>query len=333
MNMDTVLSGIRPTGFLHLGNYFGALRNFIKMQEENDCYFFVADYHSLTTHPEAKELNYHIKNVIIDYIASGLDPEKATLYVQSDVPEVCELSLLMSMNVYVGELQRVSSFKEKVRRQPNNVNAGLLTYPILMASDILLHRADKVPVGKDQEQHLEMTRDFAQRFNHIYGVEYFKLPVAYNFGEELVKIPGLDGSTKMSKSDTGMSCIYLSDSPELIKKKVMKAVSDSGPTEPNQPKSQSVENLFQLMRAVSAPETLAFFEEQYNSCQIRYGDMKKQLAVDITNCVAPIYDRIMELRSDDDYIRKVVKRGAEKARESAQKTIRDVREIIGIRAI
>lgn len=331
--MDTVLSGIRPTGFLHLGNYFGALRNFIKMQEENDCYFFVADYHSLTTHPEAKELNYHIKNVIIDYIASGLDPEKATLYVQSDVPEVCELSLLMSMNVYVGELQRVSSFKEKVRRQPNNVNAGLLTYPILMASDILLHRADKVPVGKDQEQHLEMTRDFAQRFNHIYGVEYFKLPVAYNFGEELVKIPGLDGSTKMSKSDTGMSCIYLSDSPELIKKKVMKAVSDSGPTEPNQPKSQSVENLFQLMRAVSAPETLAFFEDQYNNCQIRYGDMKKQLAVDITNCVAPIYERIMELRSDDEYIRKVVKRGAEKARESARKTIRDVREIIGIRAI
>lgn len=331
--MDTVLSGIRPTGFLHLGNYFGALRNFIKMQEENDCYFFVADYHSLTTHPEAKELNYHIKNVIIDYIASGLDPEKATLYVQSDVPEVCELSLLMSMNVYVGELQRVSSFKEKVRRQPNNVNAGLLTYPILMASDILLHRADKVPVGKDQEQHLEMTRDFAQRFNHIYGVEYFKLPVAYNFGAELVKIPGLDGSTKMSKSDTGMSCIYLSDSPELIKKKVMKAVSDSGPTEPNQPKSQSVENLFQLMRAVSAPETLTFFEEQYNTCQIRYGDMKKQLAVDITNCVAPIYERIMELRSDDEYIRKVVKRGAEKARESAQKTIRDVREIIGIRAI
>lgn len=331
--MDTVLSGIRPTGFLHLGNYFGALRNFIKMQEENDCYFFVADYHSLTTHPEAKELNYHVKNVIIDYIASGLDPEKATLYVQSDVPEVCELSLLMSMNVYVGELQRVSSFKEKVRRQPNNVNAGLLTYPILMASDILLHRADKVPVGKDQEQHLEMTRDFAQRFNHIYGVEYFKLPVAYNFGEELVKIPGLDGSTKMSKSDTGMSCIYLSDSPELIKKKVMKAVSDSGPTEPNQPKSQSVENLFQLMRAVSAPETLAFFEDQYNNCQIRYGDMKKQLAVDITNCVAPIYERIMELRSDDEYIRKVVKRGAEKARESARKTIRDVREIIGIRAI
>lgn len=331
--MDTVLSGIRPTGFLHLGNYFGALRNFIKMQEENNCYFFVADYHSLTTHPEAKELNYHIKNVIIDYIASGLDPEKATLYVQSDVPEVCELNLLLSMNVYVGELQRVSSFKEKVRRQPNNVNAGLLTYPILMASDILLHRADKVPVGKDQEQHLEMTRDFAQRFNHIYGVEYFKLPIAYNFGEDLVKIPGLDGSTKMSKSDTGMSCIYLSDSPELIKKKVMKAVSDSGPTEPNQPKSQAVENLFQLMRAVSAPETLAFFEEQYNACQIRYGDMKKQLVVDITACVAPIYERILELRSNEDYIRKVVKEGAERARENAQKTVRDVREIIGIRAI
>ena len=149
--MDKVLSGIRPTGFLHLGNYFGALRNFIKMQEENDCYFFIADYHSLTTHPKPADLRTNVKNVLIDYLAAGLDPEKATLYIQSDLPEVCELSLLLSMNVYVGELQRVSSFKEKVRRQPNNVNAGLLSYPILMAADILVHRADKVPVGKDQE--------------------------------------------------------------------------------------------------------------------------------------------------------------------------------------
>ncbi len=329
---DIVLSGIRPTGFLHLGNYFGALRNFIKMQEENNCYFFIADYHSLTTHPKASELNTHVKNVLIDYIAAGLDPEKATIYVQSDVPEVCELNLLLSMNVYVGELQRVSSFKEKVRRQPDNVNAGLLTYPILMASDILLHRADKVPVGKDQEQHLEMTRDFAQRFNHFYGVEYFKLPVAYNFGSELVKIPGLDGSTKMSKSDNENSCVYLSDPAEVIRKKVMKAVSDSGPTEPNQPKAQPIENLFLLMKAVSAPDTLTFFEEQYNQCTIRYGDMKKQLAQDIIDFTAPIYDRIQELRSNHDYLRKVVEEGAARARENGQKTIRDIREIIGIRS-
>ena len=259
------------------------------------------------------------------------DPEKSTIYVQSDVPQVCELTTLLSMNVYVGELQRVASFKEKVRRQPDNVNAGLLNYPVLMAADILIHRADKVPVGKDQEQHLELTRDFAQRFNRIYETEYFKLPVAYNFGKQLVKIPGLDGSTKMSKSDNEASCIYLSDDPAVIRKKVMKAVSDSGPTEPNQPKPQAIENLFTLMQAVSAPETLAFFEEQYNKCQIRYGDMKKQLAEDIVQFTAPIYEKIKELRSNDDYIAKVARMGAEKARDSADKTIKDVREIIGIK--
>ena len=237
------------------------------------------------------------------------------------------------MNVYVGELQRVSSFKEKVRRQPNNVNAGLLTYPVLMAADILVHRADKVPVGKDQEQHLEMTRDFAQRFNSIYNVDYFKLPVAYNYGQALVKIPGLDGSTKMSKSDNENSCIYLSDTQEVIRKKVMKAVSDSGPTEPNQEKPQAIENLFALMRAVSAPETLQFFEEEYNQCRIRYGDMKKQLANDMIQFIAPIYERIQELRNDDEYLRKVIRNGAEKAHASAAPTVREVREIIGIKPI
>ena len=331
--MDTVLSGIRPTGFLHLGNYFGALKNFIKMQEENNCYFFIADYHSLTTHPKPSDLKGNIKNVLVDYLAAGLDPDKCTLYVQSDVPEVCELTLLLSMNVYVGELQRVASFKEKVRRQPDNVNAGLLIYPVLMASDILIHRADKVPVGKDQEQHLELTRDFAQRFNSLYGVDYFKLPVAYNFGQELVKIPGLDGSTKMSKSDNDSSCIYLSDSPALIRKKVMKAVSDSGPTAPGQPKSQAVENLFSLMKAVSAPETILFFEEQYQHCQIRYGDMKKQLADDMIAFTEPIYNRIMELRNDDQYLGKVARQGAEKARASASTTIKEVREIMGFRTL
>lgn len=331
--MDKVLSGIRPTGFLHLGNYFGALKNFIKMQEENDCYFFIADYHSLTTHPTPHDLRANVKNVLIDYLAAGLDPEKATIYIQSDLPEVCELSLLLAMNVYVGELQRVSSFKEKVRRQPNNVNAGLLTYPVLMAADILVHRADKVPVGKDQEQHLEMTRDFAQRFNNIYNIDYFKLPVAYNYGQALVKIPGLDGSTKMSKSDNENSCIYLSDTPEIIRKKVMKAVSDSGPTVPNQEKPQAIENLFALMRAVSAPETLQFFEEEYNQCRIRYGDMKKQLANDMIQFIAPIYERIQELRNDDEYLRKVIRNGAEKAHASAAPTVREVREIIGIKPI
>ncbi len=331
--MDTVVSGIRPTGYLHLGNYFGALRNFIKMQQENNCFFFIADYHSLTTHPHPSDLKVNIKNVLIDYLAAGLDPDKATLYVQSDVPEVCELSLLLSMNVYVGELQRVPSFKEKIRRQPDNVNAGLLTYPVLMAADILLHVADKVPVGKDQEQHLELTRDFAQRFNRIYEVDFFKLPLAYNFGEELIKIPGLDGTTKMSKSDNQNSCIFLSDSPEVIRKKVMRAVSDAGPEIPNQPKTQAVENLFSLLKVVSAPETLAFFEEEYNQCRIRYGDLKKQLAEDMVAFLAPIYDRVLALRSDEQYLKRVLRDGGEKARESAQKTVKNVREIIGIRPL
>lgn len=329
--MDTVVSGIRPTGLLHLGNYFGALKNFIKMQNENNCFFFIADYHSLTTHPKPLDLRDNVKNVLIDYIAAGLDPEKATIYVQSDVPQVCELSLLLSMNVYVGELQRVASFKEKVRRQPDNVNAGLLNYPVLMAADILLHRADKVPVGKDQEQHLELTRDFAQRFNFMYEQNYFTLPVAYNFGNELVKIPGLDGSTKMSKSDNEGSCIYLSDAPEIIRKKVMRAVSDSGPTAPGQPKSQAVENLFNLMKVVSTPDTVHFFEDQYNTCTIRYGDLKKQLAADMIAFIQPIYDRIQELHRQDEYISKIAKNGAEKARAHAEQTIRDVREIIGIK--
>lgn len=328
--MDIVVSGIRPTGYLHLGNYFGALRNFIKMQHENRCYFFIADYHSLTTHPKPADLRENIRNVLIDYLAAGLDPEKSTIYVQSDVPPVCELTLLLSMNVYVGELQRVTSFKEKVRSQPDNVNAGLLTYPVLMAADILLHKADKVPVGKDQEQHLEMTRDFAQRFNHIYEVDYFKLPVAYNFGEQLIKIPGLDGSTKMSKSDNENSSIFLSDSPEIIRKKIMRAVTDSGPKIPNEPKSQAIENLFTLLATVSSTETLRFFEEEYAQCKIRYGDLKKQLAEDVIAYLAPIYDKILMLKSDDAYLRKVLKRGGEEAQENAQKTVNEVRKIIGI---
>ena len=200
MKKEIVLSGIRPTGNLHLGNYFGALRNFIKMQEEYECYFFIADYHSLTTHPNPDNLYNNVRQILVEYLAAGLDPEKSTIYVQSDLPETAELYLLLNMNTYLGELQRVTSFKDKVRKQPNNVNAGLLTYPTLMAADILIHRAAKVPVGKDQEQHLEMTRTFANRFNNMYGNEVFPLPQAFNFGNELVKIPGLDGSGKMGQS-------------------------------------------------------------------------------------------------------------------------------------
>lgn len=327
--MDIVLSGIRSTGKLHLGNYYGALRNFIRMQEENKCYFFIADIHSLTTHPDPKMLHQNVKNVLVDYLAAGIDPEKSVIYVQSDLHETAELYLYLNMHAYLGELSKTVSFKEKARKQPENVNAGLLTYPTLMAADILIHNAHKVPVGKDQEQHLEMTRKFARRFNNFYGVEYFREPVAYNFGEELVKIPGLDGSGKMGKSEG--NAIYLGDSPKEIEKKVKKALTDGGPTEPDSVKPDYIENLFTLLRVVSTSDVVKHFEDQWNRCEIRYGELKKQLAEDIISVTAPIRERMLEIENDDAFLRRVTQEGVEKARESAAKTIREVREIVGFK--
>lgn len=329
--METVVSGIRPTGNLHLGNYFGAIKNFLKMQEENRCFFFIADYHSLTTHPTPEDLHGNVKQVLVEYLATGIDPEMATLYIQSDLPETAELYLLLNMNAYLGELERVTTFKEKARKQPNNINAGLLTYPSLMAADIIIHKANKVPVGKDQEQHLEMTRTFARRFNRMYDHEFFPEPTAFNFGNDLVKIPGLDGSGKMGKSEGEGNAVFLADDPKEIRKKVMRAVTDTGPTEPNSPKSDPVENLFALMKVVSTPETVSYFEDQYNACTIRYGDLKKQLAEDIIRFTSPLRERILELSANEAYLSKVVKMGAEKAHESGAKTVKEVREIIGFR--
>ena len=327
--METVVSGIRSTGNLHLGNYFGAIRNFLKMQNENNCFFFIADYHALTTHPHPDDLHGNIKQVLAEYLACGIDPEGATVFIQSDVPEVSELYLLLNMLAYVGELERTASFKDKIRLQPGNVNAGLLTYPVLMAADILMHRANKVPVGKDQEQHLEMTRHFARRFNMMYDVTYFPEPDAYNFGKQLLKIPGLNGSGKMGKSEG--NGVFLFDTPQEIRKKVMRAVTDTGPLTPGQQPSEAVKNLFTLMSVVSDPQTLKYFEEKHAACEIRYGDLKKQLAEDIITVTEPIRFRINELLSDNRYLATVVSRGAEKARISASKTLREVREIIGYR--
>lgn len=327
--MDIVLSGIRSTGNLHIGNYYGALQNFIKMQEENKCFFFIADLHSLTTHPDPAMLHENVKNVLVNYLAAGIDPEKSVIYVQSDVPEISELYLYLNMHVYMGELTKTVSFKDKARKQPENVNAGLLTYPTLMAADILIHNADKVPVGKDQEQHLEMTRRFGRRFNNFYNVDFFKEPVAYNFGEDLIKIPGLDGSGKMGKSEG--NCIYLSDSPKEIEKKVKRALTDAGPTVPNSTKPDYIENLFTIMRVVSTEEIVAHYEEKWNTCEIRYGDMKKQLAADIIAVTSPIRERILALENDTEYLRKVTLEGAEKARASASKTLTEVRKIMGFK--
>ncbi len=326
---ETVLSGIRSTGNLHLGNYFGAIRNFVRMQQEYNCYFFVADWHSLTTHPTPADLHGNVRTVLAEYLACGIDPEASTLYVQSDVPEIAELYLLMNMNAYVGELQRTTSFKDKVRKQPDNVNAGLLTYPVLMGADIIIHRANKVPVGKDQEQNLEMARKFARRFNTLYGVEFFPEPEGFSFTGNLIKIPGLDGTGKMGKSEG--NAVNLADDEKTIRKKVMSAVTDSGPTKKHQKPAEPIANLFALMDVVSTPDTAAHFRHLYSECEIRYGDLKKQLAEDILKVTLPIRERILEISNDSVYLQKVVKLGAEKARESAGNTLREVREIIGFR--
>jgi len=329
MQKQIVVSGIRPTGYLHLGNYFGAIRNYVRMQDEYECYFFVADWHSLTTHPDTKELKQSVLRVLAENIAAGLDPQKACLYVQSSLPEIAELYLLLNMLAYKGELEKTVSFKEKVRRQPDNVNAGLLTYPVLQAADILIHRASYVPVGKDQEQHLEMARNFAQRFNHRY-TELFPEPQAFNYGSELVKVPSLDGTGKMSKSENQLATLYLADDDETIRKKVMKAKTDSGPTSANSDMPEYIQNIFGLMSLVSKENTVEHFRDDFKNASIRYGDMKKQLAEDMVKFISPIRRKAEAIYNDKDYLKRVIQEGAEKARSSATKTIERARELMSL---
>ncbi|MDE6310651.1 MAG: tryptophan--tRNA ligase [Muribaculaceae bacterium] len=351
---EIVLSGIRSTGNLHLGNYYGALSKFVKIQDDYDCNFFVADLHSLTTHPDPKQLHANVKTILAEYLAAGIDPEKATIFVQSDIPEISEMYLLMNMHAGVGELMRTPSFKDKARKAlgitpsgdgqdddeafekqiignetNKRVNAGLLTYPTLMAVDILIQKATKVPVGKDQLQHLELTRRFARRFNSFYGVDFFPEPTDFDFGGAPVKVPGLDGSGKMGKSEG--NCIYLIDEPKALRKKVMRAVTDEGPQEPNSPMSEPVANLFTLLELTSTPEVVKHFRDAYADCSIRYGDLKKQLAEDILAVTTPIRERITDISNDDAYIGRVVKAGAEKARERASKTLAEMKEIMGFK--
>jgi len=332
MNKEIVLSGIRPTGFLHLGNYFGAMRNYVRMQDDYNCYFFVANWHSLTTHPDTKELKQAVKRVIAENIACGLDTEKAVFYVQSDVPEIAELYLYLNMLSYKGELEKTTTFKDKVRSQPDNVNAGLLTYPVLQAADILIHRAVKVPVGKDQEQNLEMARNFAQRFNHRYG-DIFPMPFAFNYSGELVKILSLDGNGKMSKSENQLATLYLADEDDVIRKKILKAKTDSGPTETNSVKPDYIENLFTLMKLTSTEDVVKKFEDDFNNsssgnCVIRYGDMKKQLAEDMIYFIKPIREKAADLQKNTELLDKIIKQGADKARASASATIELVRKAV-----
>jgi len=323
------MSGIRPTGFLHLGNYFGAIRNYVKMQDEFECYFMVADLHSLTTHPDTKTLKANVHRVLAENIASGLDPDKVALYCQSHVRETSELYLYLNMLAYKGELEKTTTFKDKVRLNPENVNAGLLTYPVLQAADILLHRAKYVPVGKDQEQHLEMARNFANRFNHRYG-NVLPEPYAFNYNQDLVKIPSLDGTGKMSKSENEMATLYLADTDDVIRKKVMKTKTDNGPTEPDTPKPDYIENIFLLMKLVCKDDVVKKYEADYNSCTIRYGDLKKQLAEDMVNFITPIRSQVEALLHNEKLLQQIMEKGAAKAQKSAIATMELVRDAIGL---
>lgn len=353
---DIVLSGIRSTGNLHLGNYYGALSKFVKIQDTCDCNFFIADLHALTTNPDPQQLHANVKSILAEYLAAGLDPEKSTIFVQSDIPEIAEMYLLLNMHVGIGELMRTASFKDKARKalglgspeagdgdddaierqiigtdSNRRVNAGLLTYPTLMAVDILIQKATKVPVGKDQLQHLELTRRFARRFNSFYGVDLFPEPTDFDFGGAPVKVPGLDGSGKMGKSEG--NCIYLIDDPKVLRKKVMRAVTDEGPKDPNSPMSEPVANLFTLLELTSTPDVVSHFRQAYADCSIRYGDLKKQLAEDILAVTTPIRERVQDILADESYLARVVRQGAEKARARASQTLREMREIMGIRPL
>ncbi len=335
MRKEIILTGIRPTGNLHLGNYFGATQNFLKLQQQFECYVFIADWHRLTTHPDTSELQQSVKTVLAENIACGLDPEKTTLYVQSDVPEIAELYLYLNMMAYKGELEKTSTFKDKAKTQPDNINAGLLTYPVLQAADIIIQRATLVPVGKDQEQHLEMARNFAQRFNHRYG-ETLVEPKAYSTeGEELIKILSLSGEGKMSKSENQMNTLYLNDDDDSIRKKIMKAKTDGGPEAINSAKPDYIENLFTLMKLVSTGDAVTKFEDDFNNsstgnCVIRYGDFKKQLAEDMIAFITPIRQKTQDILNDKNYLAKIMQQGRDKARANASETIKMVRKAIGV---
>lgn len=299
------------------------------MQDDYDCYFMVADLHSLTTHPDTKELKANVYRVLAENIACGLDPERVVLYCQSHVHQTTELYLYLNMLAYKGELEKTATFKDKVRQSPHNVNAGLLTYPVLQAADILLQRALYVPVGKDQEQHLEMARNFAKRFNHRYA-DVFPEPVAFNFNNNLTKVPSLDGTGKMSKSENAMATLYLADNDEIIIKKVMKIKSDVVPVKKNSVKPEAVENLFLFLKLVGSDDVVAKYEDDFNNCTIRYGDMKKKLAEDMVNFIAPIRRRVNEILDDETYLKKIMKMGAEKAVANAEVTMQQVRSSMSL---
>ena len=320
--MKRSLSGIQPSGVLHIGNYFGAIKQFVELQNEYEGFYFLANYHALTSSPKGEDLKNNTINVILDYLALGLDPEKSTLFLQSDVPEHTELSWILSNVTPMGLLERAHSYKDKTAKgiKPN---VGLFTYPVLMASDILIYSPDIVPVGNDQKQHVEITRDIAIKFNETYGKEVFKLPKE-KIVENVATVPGIDGD-KMSKSYGNV--INMFGSKKQLKKQIMNIVTDSTPLE--EPKNPD-NNITKLYSLFATEEEVNALKEKFLAGNFGYGHAKTELFDKFMDYFAPFQKKREELLQNMDYVNEILKKGALKAREIATKKVDEVRDVVGI---
>jgi tryptophanyl-tRNA synthetase len=317
-----ILSGVQPSGKLHIGNYFGAIRQHIQLQDEGEAFYFLADFHALTTLNDAEQLRRVTRDAALDYLALGLDPNRATFFRQSDVPEVCELTWLLSTVTSMGLLERAVSYKDKIARgiQPR---VGLFTYPVLMAADILIYDSDLVPVGADQAQHIEITRDIAGFFNAAYG-ETFRLPEAF-IKEESARVPGIDGQ-KMSKSYGNTIGIF--DEGKALKSAVMSIVTDSTPVEAS--KDPEPNTVYQLYNLVASKEEIAEMAERFRAGGYGYGDAKKALLAKLDAFFEPFRARRKELDADAGYVEDVLRAGATRAHEEARKVVDRARRACGI---
>ena len=321
-----VFSGARPTGRQHLGNYFGAIKNYVALQEDYDCVYCVVDLHALTTLHETREIKHNTYEMVLDWLAAGIDPDRSIVFVQSQVPQVTELHTILSMVTPMGWLARLPTFKEKVRQQPDNVNYGLLGYPVLMAADITLYKAGLVPVGDDQLPHLEFTREIVRRFNHHFGNVLVEPQAKLT---DTPRIMGLDGERKMSKSLDNH--IELGASPEAIRQRVMKMVTDPARRYKRDPGDPDVCNLHALHKIFSKdPKAIAQIEADCRKATIGCVDHKKLFAEETIRALAPFRERRAELASDPDQVWDILADGAERARVIAQETIAEVKSAVGL---
>ena len=328
MSKKNILSGIQATGKLTLGNYLGAINNWVQMQEEYNCYYMIANLHTLTVRNNPEELRENTLKILATYIAAGLDPNKNTIFIQSQVKEHAELGWILDCYTYMGELSRMTQFKDKSKKHADNINAGLFTYPALMAADILLYKADLVPVGDDQRQHLEITRDIALRFNKLYG-DTFVIPEAY-VRKSSSRIMGLqDPLSKMSKSSTNPNdVIFIEDEPEVIIKKFKKAITDSENKVRFEPDNKpGVSNLMQIYSAI-ANKNMDEIEKEFEGRG--YGDFKQAVANSVIEKLKPVQEKYKELLQNREYLESIYVKGSENAKKIASKTLREVKDKIGI---